>query len=77
MLRSAAEAPEEEREALARKACKLHKAWLGYTWASYSPQAHKGLAATYEADGRFAAYYNAFAPGGAAFLCGAIRQFAK
>ena len=35
-----------------------HKEWLSYTWATYSKEAHIGLAEMYLADERFAAYYN-------------------
>lgn len=63
-------------EALAQRACRLHRAWLGYTWPQYSPEAHKGLAQMYEADPRFAEYYDKMAPGGTAFLCEAIRCYA-
>ncbi len=36
----------------------LHKAWLNFSWPSYSVEAHKGLAEMYMADERFMAYYN-------------------
>ena len=51
----------------------LHKDWLGYTWAKYSPQAHKGLGQMYVADERFTAYYDAGTPGCARWLCDAIQ----
>ncbi|MGM9988145.1 MAG: MerR family transcriptional regulator [Bacillaceae bacterium] len=35
-----------------------HKAWLGFSWPTYSPEAHIGLAEMYVADERFAKYYN-------------------
>ncbi len=35
-----------------------HKEWLCYSWPTYSPEAHKGLAEMYVADERFAKYYN-------------------
>ncbi len=35
-----------------------HKQWLMYTWSTYSPEAHIGLAQMYVADERFAKYYN-------------------
>ncbi|HCM88875.1 MULTISPECIES: MerR family transcriptional regulator [Vagococcus] len=35
-----------------------HKEWLTYTWATYSKEAHIGLAEMYLADERFSAYYN-------------------
>lgn len=57
---------------LAQKACALHKEWLMCTWASYSPEAHKGLAQMYVDDERFTAYYDKIAPGCAVFLRDAI-----
>ncbi|WP_291651501.1 MerR family transcriptional regulator [Clostridium sp.] len=35
-----------------------HKAWLSFSWSSYSKEAHIGLAEMYVADERFAKYYN-------------------
>lgn len=51
-----------------------HKTWLAYNWdgQAYSPEAHRGLAEMYVADGRFAAYYDKEVPGCAAFLRDAI-----
>ncbi len=60
---------------LAQKACALHKEWLLCTWASYSPEAHKGLAQMYVDDERFTAYYDKIAPGCAVFLRDAIMIF--
>ena len=50
----------------------LHRRWLGFSWPSYSLEAHQGLARMYVEDGRFAAYYDAAAPGAAEFLRDAI-----
>lgn len=36
----------------------LHKAWIGMAWRTYTPQAHKGVAAMYVADERFTGYYD-------------------
>lgn len=55
----------------------LHRKWLSYTWKSYSPQAHRGLAAMYLADERFREYYDREVPGGTEFLCAAIQQWAE
>lgn len=55
----------------------LHREWLGYTWPAYTPAAHRGLAEMYVADERFAAYYDAAAPGCAQFLHDAILHYAK
>ncbi|WP_054706341.1 MerR family transcriptional regulator [Bacillus sp. JCM 19041] len=49
-----------------------HKEWLMYSWKSYSKEAHRGLATMYQADERFANYYNQIVDGGAAFLSDAI-----
>lgn len=35
-----------------------HKNWLAFSWNSYSPEAHIGLAEMYVTDVRFADYYN-------------------
>lgn len=37
---------------------KNHKRWLSYSWKSYTPEAHVGLAEMYITDQRFADYYN-------------------
>jgi len=54
------------------KAYFMHKKWLSYTWPSYTPKAHAGLAAMYVADERFKAYYDANVPGCAQFLKTAV-----
>jgi DNA-binding transcriptional MerR regulator len=41
----------------AKEVCLKHKEWLCYSWPSYQPQAHVGLAQMYVADERFAQYY--------------------
>ena len=55
----------------------LHKKWLGYTWANYTPEAHRGLGEMYVADERFTAHYDKRVPGCAAFLRDAIGCFVK
>ena len=50
----------------------LHRQWLGFTWPSYSKDAHRGLAEMYVADERFAAYYDKAHPGAAQFLRDAV-----
>lgn len=52
--------------------CELHRRWLGYTWPSYSPEAHRGLAEGYVADERFRAYYDRVMPGATDWLRDAI-----
>lgn len=59
----------------ARQAAQLHKRWLGFTWGEYSPEAHRGLVQMYVDDERFAAYYEAIAPGAAAFLRDAVNSW--
>jgi len=50
----------------------LHRQWLGFTWGSYEPNAHAGLAEMYVADERFAAYYEKAGEGAAQYLRDAI-----
>lgn len=61
----------------ALRAADLHRQWLCRLWkdGTYSKQAHAGLAEMYVADERFKAYYEAWAPGAAAFLRDAIRAY--
>ena len=42
----------------AKSVYEKHKAWLSFSWPSYSKEAHIGLAEMYVADERFAKYYN-------------------
>lgn len=58
--------------AVGKQLTDLHRRWLSYTWSSYSPAAHKGLAQMYVCDERFTAYYDGNVPGCAAFLRDAI-----
>ena len=53
----------------------LHRRWLSYSWESYTPQAHVGLAELYVSDPRFTAYYDREVPGCAAFLRDAVRTY--
>lgn len=57
--------------------CDLHRRWLGYTWPSYSAEAHRGLAKSYVADGRFVAYYDREVPGCATWLRDAVLAHAR
>ncbi|MDO4428339.1 MAG: TipAS antibiotic-recognition domain-containing protein [Atopobiaceae bacterium] len=52
--------------------CELHREWLGFTWPSYTPEAHRGLAEMYVADDRFRSYYDRELPGCAQWLHDAI-----
>ena len=53
----------------------LHRRWLSYSWESYTPQAHVGLAELYVSDPRFTAYYDREVSGCAAFLRDAVRAY--
>ena len=60
---------------LARKACELHRQWLGVYYPKYSKEYHKGLGEMYVADERFRANYDKLAPGCTEFLRDAINVF--
>ncbi|TDQ41067.1 MerR family transcriptional regulator [Aureibacillus halotolerans] len=60
---------------LGQKTADLHKQWLTYTWSSYSPEAHVGLAQMYVDDERFTKYYDDHQPGGAEFLRDAVLAY--
>jgi len=63
---------------VAMEVAEMHKRWLGYTWSSYSPEAHRGLAQMYVDDARFTAYYDDVSGTGAAsFLRDAILHFTE
>lgn len=53
----------------------LHKEWLGFSWPSYSAEAHRGLVKMYTADERFRAYYDKEQPGCAEFLKRAVEEY--
>lgn len=59
------------------RVCDLHRRWLGYTWPSYTAEAHRGLAEAYVADERFTAYYDGTVVGCAAWLRDAIVAHAR
>lgn len=63
--------------ALAQRACELHRQWLMHFWDkdAYSLQAHMALAQMYVDDPRFAAHYDAIAPGCTVFLRDAMRVY--
>jgi hypothetical protein len=63
--------------ALAQKAADLHRQWLCFYWPQYTKAAHRGVAAMYVADERFTAYYEAIAPGCAAFLRDAVGVYCE
>ena len=53
----------------------LHRQWLSFSWANYTPQAHVGVAQMYVADSRFTAYYDKEQPGCATFLRDAVLAY--
>ena len=55
----------------------LHREWLAFSWKTYTPQAHAGLARMYTADERFTAYYDRETPGCAVFLRDAILAYTE
>lgn len=55
----------------------LHKEWLGFTWPSYSKEAHRGLVEMYVADERFTAYYDGNVSGCAEFLRAAVAAWSE
>ena len=60
-----------------RRIAQLHRRWLSYSWETYTPQAHRGLAELYTADERFTAYYDREVPGCAALLRDAVRAYTE
>lgn len=61
----------------AMEACSFHKEWLRHYWPPemLTAQNHIGLVSMYDEDERFRAYYEAIAPGCAAFFAKAIRIY--
>lgn len=57
--------------------CDLHRRWLGFTWPTYSAEAHRDLAESYVADERFVAYYDREVPGCTAWLRDAVLAHAR
>ena len=58
-----------------QRIAELHRRWLSFSWETYTPQAHAGLARMYVLDERFTAYYDKEEPGCAAFLRDAILAY--
>ncbi len=61
----------------AQNVCDLHRQWLLCYWPKYTKDMHRGMGELYVADERFAAYYDAIVPGGAAFLKDALELYCK
>ena len=76
-LAAAVRAGEDPAGAEGRRIAELHRRWLSYTWTAYTPQAHRGLAELYTADGRFTSYYDQEVPGCAEFLRQAVRAYTE
>lgn len=56
-LKQVSETSDLDSEA-AKQIYEAHKTWLGFSWPTYSADAHKGLVDMYVADERFADYYD-------------------
>lgn len=69
---AAAVATGDAASAQAQEAAALHGQWLGFMWGNYSAEAHVGVTQLYLEDERFAAYYDAVAPGATQFLHDAV-----
>lgn len=76
-LEAAVRAGEDPAGSAGERIVKLHKTWLGYTWKTYSVEAHRALAEGYVQDARFTAYYDRNVPGCAAFLRDAVQAWIK
>lgn len=76
-LAAAVRASEDPAGPEGARICDLHRRWLGYTWPAYSAEAHRGLAESYVADGRFVAYYDREVPGCTAWLRDAVLAHAR
>lgn len=74
-LEAAVEAGEAPKGQEGHRLAALHKEWLGFTWPSYSAEAHQGLAESYVQDERFRAYYDSRIEGCAAFLRDAVKSW--
>lgn len=62
---------------VAMEAAELHKRWLSFSWAKYTPEAHIGLAQMYISDERFTVYYDErVGPGASQFLHDVIAVYA-
>jgi len=60
---------------LAQQICAWHKEWLGYSWNTYSKEAHLGLAKMYVNDPRFKKYYDNITDGCADFFYEALKIY--
>lgn len=76
-LRGAVEAGASPDSPTGRELAARHKEWLGFTWPSYSVEAHRGLCQMYLDDPRFTAYYDGEVPGCARFLRDAVEAWTR
>lgn len=62
---------------LAQRACDLHRQWLCRVWpdGTYTKEAHQMMGEMYVGDERFRTYYEAIAPGCAAFFREALQIY--
>ena len=74
-LSAAVRAGEAPVGAEGRRIAELHRQWLSFSWANYTPQAHASVAQMYVAAPRFTAYYDKEQPGCAAFLRDAVLAY--
>ena len=72
LLEEAVKNHEYVEDEIGERVALLHKEWLGYTWQTYSTQAHRGLVQMYVLDERFKAYYDKNVEGCAEFLKQAV-----
>lgn len=77
-LKEALESGAAPASQLGKQAYQLHRQWLSIMWPKYTAAMHSSLMNMYEADARFADYYDQLAGAGASdFLIAAVRQYAK
>ena len=74
-LTAAVRSKQSPSSAEGQRIAELHRRWLSFSWETYTPQAHAGLARMYVLDERFTAYYDKEEPGCAAFLRDAILAY--
>lgn len=75
LLEQAVKKQESPKGEVGKKIAELHKKWLSHTWASYSKEAHIGVAQMYVSDEQFTKYYDKNVEGCANFLKEAIEYY--
>lgn len=76
-LERAVDAGDDPAGETGERICGMHRAWLGFTWPSYSAEAHRALAESYVADDRFRSNYDRSVEGCAAWLRDAVAAHAR